>query len=354
VTAAELRLKNAAASVASVALASAAFASLPVHAELLQRWHGPAGFSVQGSHFLAAATLLYAALVAWWMLTCDSPSASKSLRSVRVLMRFIAAPVRTAREGLDPADRLALLATLLKAFFAPLMVMSLMGFSMGALTHATAAWHGMAGGWQSARELFDRFGFWFLMQLILFVDVVVFTVGYLFESRRLGNHIRSVDATLAGWAAALMCYPPFNAITAKILGAQVSDFPQFDDPQVHMALNGLLLVLMACYASASVALGLKGSNLTHRGIVMSGPYRVVRHPAYVCKNLAWWIGSIPLVSLAFADGWIEGLQAVASVAGWTLLYVLRALTEEDHLRSVDGDYAAYASKVRYRFVPGLI
>ena len=70
--------------------------------------------------------------------------------------------------------------------------------------------------------------------------------------------------------------------------------------------------------------------------------------------MAWWIGSTPLVMLAFEQSWFEGVQAVASVVGWTLLYVLRALTEEDHLRSVDGDYAAYAQKVRYRFVPGLL
>jgi protein-S-isoprenylcysteine O-methyltransferase Ste14 len=33
--------------------------------------------------------------------------------------------------------------------------------------------------------------------------------------------------------------------------------------------------------------------------------------------------------------------------------VLRALTEEDHLRSVDGEYATYAAKVRFRFIPGV-
>ena len=49
-----------------------------------------------------------------------------------------------------------------------------------------------------------------------------------------------------------------------------------------------------------------------------------------------------------------GAQALASVVGWTLLYALRALTEEEHLRSVDGEYAAYAARVRYRFIPGLL
>ena len=50
----------------------------------------------------------------------------------------------------------------------------------------------------------------------------------------------------------------------------------------------------------------------------------------------------------------RSLLALASVLGWTLLYVLRALTEEDHLRRVDGAYAAYAQRVRYRFVPGIV
>jgi protein-S-isoprenylcysteine O-methyltransferase Ste14 len=61
-----------------------------------------------------------------------------------------------------------------------------------------------------------------------------------------------------------------------------------------------------------------------------------------------------LVSAAFAHSWINGVQAVASVAGWSLLYVLRALTEEDHLRAVDAEYGAYAARVRYRFVPGVV
>ena len=56
---------------------------------------------------------------------------------------------------------------------------------------------------------------------------------------------------------------------------------------------------MAIYASASVALNFKASNLTHRGIIATGPYRFIRHPAYICKNMAWWIGSIPAVVAGF-------------------------------------------------------
>jgi len=246
----------------------------------------------------------------------------------------------------------AVLATLLKSFFGPMMVMSLMIFCIGALDHAAAILAEREIGLDAA-TLFNRHGFWVLMKTIFFVDVFVFTVGYLLETPRLRNEIRSVDPTLLGWAAALLCYPPFNFVTGKVLGSQVSDFPQFDDPTVHLALNVALLVLMAVYSWASIALGLKASNLTHRGIVDRGPYAVVRHPAYVCKNLAWWISATPLVSIAFGHSLQEGVLSLASVVGWSLLYVLRAVTEEDHLRGVDGDYAAYAGRVRYRFFPGV-
>jgi protein-S-isoprenylcysteine O-methyltransferase Ste14 len=190
--------------------------------------------------------------------------------------------------------------------------------------------------------------------LILFFDVAVFTVGYLVELPRLGNEIRSVDPTWLGWIAALFCYPPFNRITAAVIGSTISDFPQFDSSLTHVALNLMLLLLMVVYASASVALGFKASNLTHRGIVVRGPYAWVRHPAYVAKNMAWWIASIPIMSSAFGHSTFSGLTAMASMIGWSLIYVLRAVTEEDHLRSVDGEYAAYAAEVRYRFIPGLV
>jgi protein-S-isoprenylcysteine O-methyltransferase Ste14 len=176
----------------------------------------------------------------------------------------------------------------------------------------------------------------------------------LVELPRLGNEIRSVDPTLLGWTAALVCYAPFNVVVGTLLGPPGSDMPRFGDSTVHFSLNALMLALMAAYTWASVALGFKASNLTHRGIVDRGPYRLIRHPAYTCKNMAWWIGSIPIVSAAFDQSSWQGIQALASVIGWTMLYVLRAVTEEDHLRGVDGDYAAYAAKVRYRFIPGIL
>lgn len=348
-----LRLKNLGASATVVGVACTSYWLAPYNQRQLGSLFGSTTFSFTGAAFLFAATLAYTALLGLYFLAVRTPARSKSLRFLQVAAAFVRSPARLVRQGLSHEDRVAVLGTLLKVFFGPLMAMSLMVFCMGAIDHGAAI---VASGVsvESFRVLFDRHGFWFLMQIILFVDVSIFTIGYLLEMPALGNPIRSVDPTLLGWAAAMFCYPPFNTVSSAILGSTRTDFPQFDDPTAHLVLNLSLLLLMAVYASASVALGLKASNLTHRGIVARGPYRLIRHPAYMCKNMAWWIGSTPLVLAAFAHSAFDGVQAVASVAGWTLLYVLRAVTEEDHLRSVDSEYAAYAARVRYRFVPGLI
>ena len=49
----------------------------------------------------------------------------------------------------------------------------------------------------------------------------------------------------------------------------------------------------------------------------------------------------------------SGLLAVASVALWTTIYLLRALTEERHLLMLDNGYSQYMKNVRYRFIPKL-
>jgi protein-S-isoprenylcysteine O-methyltransferase Ste14 len=288
-----------------------------------------------------------------FFLTESHPGVSKSLRFWRLSAAFVRTPAAMLREGMTRDDRVAVLATLLKAFFGHLVAVGLMTALVGLISHGAAIFDPAA--WRYGfRSVSDQHGFWFLMQLIIAVDVLIFTLGYLVELPRLDNEIRSVDPTLLGWSAALVCYTPFNIILGMLLGAPGSDLPRFGDTSVHLAVNLLLLGLMVIYTSASVALGFKASNLTHRGIVARGPYRLIRHPAYTCKNVAWWIGSIPIVASAFDRSSWAGIQAVASVVGWTMLYVLRAVTEEDHLRSVDGEYVAYAAKVRYRFIPGIV
>jgi protein-S-isoprenylcysteine O-methyltransferase Ste14 len=255
------------------------------------------------------------------------------------------------RLGLTPVASQAALALLLKFFFAPLMINWCLAHA-GDMTNTigtviTSIRDGMTG-----RPLFDNSLFWACFQAILFVDTFLFTIGYIVEIPALRNRIRSVDPTLFGWLVCLACYPPFNGLTGQFLEWQSNDFPQFQDNTIHFIANISLIALMVIYSWSSVALGFKASNLTNRGIVNRGPYSVVRHPAYVCKNLAWWIGALPTLYVLSSLGNLSGLlYALFSLIGWSTIYALRAITEERHLLLADNGYAQYMAQVRWRFIP---
>ncbi|MFK9985585.1 DUF1295 domain-containing protein, partial [Escherichia coli] len=67
-------------------------------------------------------------------------------------------------------------------------------------------------------------------------------------------------------------------------------------PVVLVAIGTVLVGLTAIYAWATVAFGFRFSNLTHRGILTHGPYAFSRHPAYLSKNLFWWISTVPVLT----------------------------------------------------------
>lgn len=254
---------------------------------------------------------------------------------------------------LSPLARQAGLALLLKFFFAPLMInwclIHIANLVGSMLQLSTAMESGVSG-----RVLFDTSLFWAAFQLILFVDTLLFTLGYIIELPALGNRIRSVDPTFFGWFICLICYPPFNDFAMRFLEWRSSDFPYFESDFIHLGVNITLLIALAIFSWASIALGFKASNLTNRGIVTHGPYAFVRHPAYAAKNLVWWLGALPTIGMTLADGsWRATACTLLALFGWTVIYALRAITEERHLLMIDNGYAQYAQKVRWRFIPGL-
>jgi protein-S-isoprenylcysteine O-methyltransferase Ste14 len=258
------------------------------------------------------------------------------------------------RAGLSPATKQAALALLLKFFFAPLMINWCLGHA-GDMVHSVMNFFAGLQGGQSGRSLFDNSLFWACFQLILFIDTLLFTLGYIVEIPALKNRIRSVDPTFFGWFICLACYPPFNDFTSRFLEWQSTDFPQFQNSSAHFVANIALLVSLAIYSWATLALGLKASNLTNRGIVSRGPYAVVRHPAYAAKNLAWWIGALPNLYFVFAAGNAKtAFYALFALCGWTAIYVLRAITEERHLLLGDNGYAQYMARVKWRFIPRVV
>jgi protein-S-isoprenylcysteine O-methyltransferase Ste14 len=243
-----------------------------------------------------------------------------------------------------PAEAVAFRAIAVKAIFWPLMVV-LFRLQAHEFTKCTEAYLSFGR--------FFPYGYSAIYHGFFVVDVLIFAVGYGVEHPWLGNEIRSVEPTLLGWCAALLCYPPLVWLTANALGWFSFELPQFRSLAFQHTAVVAMLLGVGVYTWASLAMGLRASNLTNRGIVTTGPYRFMRHPAYVAKNVSWWIGATPLVlKLGCTNPW--GLVPVfLGTAAWSAIYVLRAFTEERHLGS-DPDYAAYRSRVRWRFIPGLV
>jgi protein-S-isoprenylcysteine O-methyltransferase Ste14 len=244
---------------------------------------------------------------------------------------------------LVPEEKVALRAVLVKAFFLPLMLNWFLFQILGVQEHAQAFW--------STGRFFPE-GYWFFYTLIFMIDVVLFTIGYAVEHPWLGNEIKSVEPTLFGWLVTLACYPPLSITTRQVLGWPSDDYPYFDSALAQGAAGLAMLTLAGIYSWASVALCFKASNLTNRGIVKSGPYAYVRHPAYISKNLLWWVGSIPWFLACDPAQPAVILYGILGLLAWNGVYTLRAITEERHL-SQDPAYAEYCARVKWRFVPGV-
>lgn len=182
----------------------------------------------------------------------------------------------------------------------------------------------------------------FLTDLFILIDTAIFAFGYLIESRFLRNEIKSVEPTFLGWLVCLWCYPPFNVFSFKPFDYPLVDISISSPQWVHAVMTCVITSLWGIFAWASAALCFKGSNLTNRGIVKSGPYCFVRHPAYTAKVLIWIIQGV------FFAQFTAGI-----LIAFAVIYFLRAWTEERHL-SLDADYLEYKKAVKWRFVPGLI
>ena len=68
-------------------------------------------------------------------------------------------------------------------------------------------------------------------------------------------------------------------------------------------------------------------------------YRWSRHPAYLSKNLFWWLSTLPVLT---TGGWVDATRATLLLGTVGGVYWWRAKTEERHL-GLDPDYRAYSA-----------
>lgn len=184
----------------------------------------------------------------------------------------------------------------------------------------------------------------YLINLMFMIDVQIAMVGYLLTLKPLDAQIRTANPYLGGWLAALLCYPPFLLMgSGDVLDyhANTADWAFWFQGQTALlwVWGAILVFLTAIYAWATVAFGIRFSNLTYRGVLTNGPYRFTRHPAYLSKNLFWWLSTLPFLvtSHSFVD-MVRNTVILAIVSG---IYYWRAKTEEQHLLAEDAKYRAY-------------
>ena len=222
----------------------------------------------------------------------------------------------------------------IKGFYTAFMFSTLPG-NWGAAVHADPAQM-----WDDPVKLADA-----TVALMFLVDVCIGTVGYILTLRPLDAHIRSGNPFMQGWVAALICYPPFILMNPGGpldygVGQLGWERALSDHPMLQPLWAFALIALTGCYAWATVAFGLRFSNLTYRGVLTNGPYRFTKHPAYLSKNLFWWLATLPW--LTTTGSWSDAVRNVVILALINAVYFWRARTEERHLLREDPAYRAYA------------
>ncbi len=215
----------------------------------------------------------------------------------------------------------------------------------------------------SPAEYFDII-YRLFITLVFMIEALPYIISYHTDSKLFGNKLRYVETNPFHLFVCLACYPPFNYATVSFLrGSYYDPFALIWAGDINHPMTWILriltLIFVSILLSASLTLFTRASNLTNRGIVTWGPYRIVRHPGYASKNIYWLLTFIPgLIPNTAAPlfSWsgyaIYCIMTVFGFVGWGALYFFRGITEE-RLLMRDPEYVAYCKKVKYHFIPGI-
>jgi protein-S-isoprenylcysteine O-methyltransferase Ste14 len=197
---------------------------------------------------------------------------------------------------------------------------------------------------------------------VFLVDATLFAFGYHSESGLFRNKLRFAETNPLRILVCVICYPPFNRVTVQFFGPS-NHSPHIIIGEITHPLTWILrafsFFFLLVLISSSLSLFTKASNLTNRGIVDWGSYRIIRHPGYTAKILFWLTTLLPVLipdtstpEFAWSRYFLSCAIIIWGFLGWATIYFLRAMTEEQFL-SRDPDYVAYCKKVKYRFIPGV-
>jgi protein-S-isoprenylcysteine O-methyltransferase Ste14 len=170
---------------------------------------------------------------------------------------------------------------------------------------------------------FIQTGKWSSLQWMVSEGLVILLLVFRRESRLLSRHPWDWFVALGGSFTVLLVRPAATGIAPESVG-------------VALQLAGTAFEIYA-----KIVLGKSfGIVAADRGIVVGGPYRIVRHPIY-------------LGYFATHVGFLMTNWSPRNAALYILIYffqISRILSEEQLLRE-DESYRAYCDRVRYRLIP---
>ncbi len=191
----------------------------------------------------------------------------------------------------------------------------------------------------------------FITALLWLMDATIASMSYSIESRWLENRSRSLDLTAGGWLICFSCYAPLNQTTsilfpfAPAIADQNTSSMLFDSSTIHYLFLVTENILLALLVYADASLGPSIANISLKKLQTRGLFGIIRHPVYTCKILMWWV-----IAIGYRKFW--SFKYIFGQFSWTLIYILRALSEERHLKKF-APYRDYMKRVRYRFIPWL-
>lgn len=166
------------------------------------------------------------------------------------------------------------------------------------------------------------------------------------------NIIWSVGAFLMGFFSLVRTMPKATMVNLRSLSATggmliIPAMVQLTVPSTGIVQTvgiGIEIAGMLFTQVARVFLGRSFGLLpANRGVVSNGPFRLMRHPIY-----AGWL----LLSIGYAICYPSALNVLINVI--TLPFMMWRIEQEEELLMADPEYRAYAGKVRYRLIPGLL
>jgi len=236
-------------------------------------------------------------------------------------------------------NRKVLLVLLVRAYFIPTMIIQVY-FNLNNAVTLT----------QDNYDDYNFLSFLFFVSAILWLmDTVNASLAYVIESRWMENRPRSIDMSIAGWLVCLSCYAPLNMVTGTLFPWAPSVVTNNPEDLVYGSLAFLYAIkiaevlMLSAHIYTDVSLGPSVANITLRKLQTRGFYGIVRHPGTTLK-LAYFL----LTSIFFKAFW--QFKFIYGYLMWGMLYVLRAFTEERHLKHFK-EYRKYMKKVKYRFIP---